>query len=170
MTKMTTTQFNNLLHMAVDKHKLDPEKTYLEITWWDHIFKPCTDEDCNNKESTYVVVFEEECPTMTDVDGTVYPAAFWLWSQTVDPTKVLHRPRTVSQLLDNEFMLSFNYVEFMFASSPIGYEVDINPFNTKVYVNPVGETVLALYVENRDSGEFRPFHLLDEDDIEILRL
>ena len=44
--KIHPSELNSLLHMAVDRHGLDPANTYIEFTWWDNVFKPLTGFDC----------------------------------------------------------------------------------------------------------------------------
>ena len=54
---ITTTDFNKLLHIAVDKYNLDPSNTYVEFTWWDGAFKPLTCTDCDRKKNQFIMVF-----------------------------------------------------------------------------------------------------------------
>jgi hypothetical protein len=59
------------------------------------------------------------------------------------------------------------YVKFLFCSSPINYFVGINPFKTRIYKNRNDETILSLYVDDRDSGEYSSIEKLKADDIRI---
>ena len=63
----------------------------------------------------------------------------------------------VTQIMDSSFMLQFYDVEFLFSNSPINYYVGINPFKTCIYKNRSNDTILALYAEDRDSGEYKSF-------------
>lgn len=164
---MTTREFNQLLHMAVQKYSLDPSKTYIECTWWDKVFKPFTITDCNWEKSEFIIVFGDT-PCNTFHDGVVIPAGFWVFSNAVYIEQVVHRPMTASEIIDNEFMLQFDNVKFMFASSPVNYRIDINPYKTCVYKNRANETILALHVEDRDGGEWQPFSSMTSDSIKLV--
>lgn len=165
---MTPTELNKLLHMAVDKHSLDPKNTFVEFTWWDDgVFRPLTDIDCDRGKSRFIMVFGDELCNgrWKNRDGFVIPTGFYIWKDAKSMDKVVHRPLTVSQLIDNEFMLEFENVGFLFSNSPINYWVDINPFKTRVYKNDNGETILSFYAEDRDSGEWLPFSSMTPDSI-----
>ena len=161
--------FTALLNMAVDEHKLDPAKTYVEFTWWDGIFKPFVCTDCNNSTSTYILVFgEEPCNKFSlKHKGFDIPTGFYINKTAVYADQVLHRPLTVKNLLGSD-MAEFDNVKFLFANSPINYYVDINPFKTRVYKNMGDETILALYAEDRDSGEWMPFSRMSGSRIELV--
>jgi hypothetical protein len=45
-TKILTADFYNYLKMIVEHHKLEPKNTYVEITWWDNVFRPLITTDC----------------------------------------------------------------------------------------------------------------------------
>ena len=156
---MTTRELNQLLHMAVEKHKLDPSTTYIEFTWWDKVFRPMTAFDCNRSKSWSILVFgEDNCSTFCKrSDGLVIPTGFWIWKDACYVENVVHRPTTVKWLMDNPMLLEFETAKFLFSNSPINYYVDINPFKTCVYKNRAGDSILALYAEDRDGGEWRPF-------------
>ena len=162
--------FTALLNMAVDEHKLDPNKTYVEFTWWDGIFKPLVCTDCNSGTSTYILVFgDEPCNKFhTRCNGFEVTTGFYINRSAVYADQVLHRPLTVSRLLNSSDMANFNNVKFLFSNSPINYYVDINPFRTRVYRNMGGETILALYAEDRDSGEWMPFSRMSGSRIELV--
>ena len=98
-------------------------------------------------------------------NGFVIPTGFYIWKNAKSIDRVVHRPLTISHLLDSEFMLEFDTVGFLFANSPINYWVDINPFKTRVYKNDEGETILSFYAEDRDSGELQPFSNMTSDSI-----
>ena len=50
---ITAIEFNNLLHMAIDKYNLDPSNTYVEFTWWDNgMFRPFICTDCDRKKNS----------------------------------------------------------------------------------------------------------------------
>ena len=72
---------------------------------------------------------------------------------------------TVSKLIDSEFMLEFETVGFLFSNSPINYWVDINPFKTRIYKNNDGETILSLYADDMDNGEWESFSNLTSNSI-----
>ena len=164
---MTTTELNELLHMAVEKHNLDPKNTYVEFTWWDDVFKPLTCTDCNRAKNLFIMVFGDHFCNISgkNKDGFAMPTGFYVWKDATSIDRVVHRPLTVSRLIDNKFMLEFDNVGFLFSNSPINYWVDINPFKTRVYKNGEGETILSFYAEDRDSGEWLPFSNMTPDSI-----
>ena len=168
---ITTKEFNSLLHMCVDASGADPSKTYMELTWWDGVYLPLVVEDCNRSESKHIMVFgQEKCNTYPwKVDGFQMPVGFYVWNNATEASKVVHRPLTVSDFMDRQFMLEFDTVKFLISNSPINYAVDINPFKTRVMCNFDGDVILALHVENRDSGEWRPFSEMDIDRIKIVK-
>lgn len=168
---ITTIDFNKLLHMAVDKHNLDPYNTYVEFTWWDDgMFRPLTCIDCDRKKDQFTMVFGGELcnARWKNKNGHVIPTGFYIWKDAMSMNQVVHRPLTVGKLLDSEFMLEFGTVGFLFANSPINYWVGINPFKTRVYKNGDGETILAFYADDRDSGEWQPLSNMTPDDIETI--
>ena len=65
-------------------------------------------------------------------------------------------------------MCNFVTVEFLFSNSPVNYWVDINPFKTKIYKNGNGETILAFYVDDRDSSEWRPISEVKPEYIKLI--
>ena len=75
---------------------------------------------------------------------------------------------TVSQIMDSRFMLQFDTVKFLFSNSPVNYRVDVNPYKTRVYKNQAGDTILALYAEDRDGGEWRPISGMKPDHIRLI--
>ena len=167
---ITTQEFNGLLHMAVEKHNLDPENTYIEFTWWDKKYWPLDITDCNWKKSEFIMVFGDTlCNTFyKNSDGYVIPTGFWILENAAYVDKVIHRPMTVSKIMDSKFMLQFDTVKFLFSNSPINYYVDINPYKTRIYKNRGGETILALYAEDRDSGEWQPISGMKPDHIMLI--
>ena len=167
---ITTHEFNGLLHMAVEKHNLDPENTYIEFTWWDKKYRPLDITDCNWKKSEFIMVFGDTlCNTFyKNSGGDVIPTGFWILENTAYADKVIHRPMTVGKIMDSEFMLQFDTVKFLFANSPVNYRVDVNPYKTRVYKNRAGETILALYAEDRDGGEWRPISEMKPDHIMLI--
>ena len=167
---ITAQEFNGLLHMAVEKYNLDPENTYIEFTWWDEKYRRLDITDCNWKKSEFILVFGDTlCNTFyKNIDGDVIPTGFWILENTVYVDKVIHRPMTVSKIMDNKFMLQFDTVKFLFSNSPINYYVDINPYKTCIYRNRAGETILALSVEDRDSSEWQPISRMKPSHIRLI--
>ena len=167
---ITTQELNGLLHMAVEKYNLDPEKTYIEFTWWDKKYRPLNITDCDWKKSEFIMVFGDTlCNTFYEnSDGVVIPTGFWIFENAAYVEQVIHRPMTVSQIMDSRFMFQFNTVKFLFSNSPINYYVNINPYKTRVYKNRASETILALYAEDRDSGEWRPISGMKPDHIMLI--
>lgn len=168
---ITTTDFNKLLHMAVDKYNLDPYNTYVEFTWWDDgMFRPFTCIDCDKKKNQFLMVFGNELCNVKwkNKNGYVIPTGFYIWKDATNINQVAHRPLTVSKLIDSNFMLEFDTVGFLFANSPINYWVDINPFKTRIYKNDDGETILSFYAEDRDNGEWQPLSRMTPDDIKTI--
>jgi len=169
--QMTTAEFNTLLRMAVDEHHLDPDSAYVEFTWWDHVYRPLIETDCNRAESEFIMVFGDDLCNIccNDKYGNPIPAAFWIYKDAGYIEQVIHRPIKVKCLLDSKFMLEFDKAKFLFCNSPINYYVDINPFKTTVYKNSATkDTILALYAENRDSGEWRPFSGMNQNQIKLV--
>ena len=168
---LTTSEFNSLLHMGIHASGADPSKTYIELTWWDGVYLPLTCEDCDKRGSKHIMVFgQDKCQTYPwEVDGFVVPTGFYIWKNATSVNQVIHRPLTVDHFMDSKFMLEFNTVDFLVANSPVNYHVSINPFKTKVMVNADSDTILALYAENRDSGEWRPFSEMSTSKIQIVK-
>lgn len=169
---ITTTDFNKLLHMAVDKHKIDPYNTYVEFTWRDDgMFRPLTCTDCVRKKNQFIMVFGDNLCNVRwkNKDGYTIPTGFYIWKDAKSIYQVTHRPLTVNKLMDSKFMLEFDTVGFLFANSPINYLVDINPFKTRIYKNDDGETILAFYAEDRDFGEWRPMSNMTPDHIKMIK-
>ena len=166
---ITTQQFNKLLQLAVDKYQLDPKKTYVEITWWDDVFKPLCLTDCDWEDSCSILLFgSTPCNSYKHLANDIkFPTGFWIWNDATYADKVLHRPMNVDWLLNSSFMAQFDNVKFLFENSPVNYYVDINPFKTRVYRNREGETILCFYVDDRDSGEWQPFDVLTEKSIKM---
>ena len=164
---MTTIELNKLLHMAVGKYNLNPKNTYVEFTWWDNTFKPLICTDCNNKKSLFIMVFGDNFCNIRgkNSNGFTIPTGFYVWKDAKSIDKVVHRPLTVSQLIDNKFMLEFDNVGFLFSNSPINYWVNINPFKTRVYKNSEEEMILSFYADDRDTGELQPFSNMTPDSI-----
>ena len=166
---LTTHEFNQLLHMAVDTYKLDPKKTYIEFTWWDKVYRPAISTDCNTTKSHFILVFGSElCNTFYDCDGIVIPTAFYTCKDVAYPENVVHYAMSASAMLDSSWMLSFDFAKFLFANSPINYYVDVNPFKTRVMINRSGDAVIALYAEDRDGGEWRPFNEMEPSRIKLI--
>ena len=170
--KIHPVELNFLLHMAVDRHGLDPANTYIEFTWWDNVFKPMTGFDCGmaGDKSWGILVFgDKNCNTFHKRDdGIVVPTGFWINRDAVYMDQVVHRPTTLKSLMDSPMLLEQDEVRFLFANSPINYYVYINPFKTRVYRNWAKECVLAIYADDRDSGEYRPFSELKPGHIELI--
>lgn len=156
--KILTAQFYDYLKMIVEHHKLEPKNTYVEITWWDNVFRPLITTDCDRYDSKYIMVFGNTlCNTYGKSDnGEVMPTGFWIYNDAYCVEQVVHRPLTLDKIFDAKYLSDFDTVEFLFSNSPVNYWVDINPFKTKIYKNGNGETILSFYVDDRDSGEWRP--------------
>lgn len=163
---MKTDDFNRLLRMAVDRHGIDPKDTYVEFTWWDNVFLPLIDIDCDRKNSGCILVFgDSRCNLFYGKgrDGIVYPTGFWINKDAAYADQVVHRPNRLSRLIDSKFIAEFDTVDFLLCGNPVNSRVKINPFKTRVYRNFGGETILAFYAEDRDSGEWRPFSAMSSE-------
>lgn len=167
---ITTRELNQLLHMAVEKHGLDPKTTYIEFTWWDNVFKPMVQIDCDRYMSWIILVFgRDNCNLFyTSKDMPIVPTAFWIWKDAAYVDHVIHRPITVNRLMDNPMLLDFKTAKFLFSSSPVNHYVNINPYKTCVYKNRANDTVLAFYADDRDSGEYKPFSQIEPKDIKVV--
>lgn len=166
---ITTLELNGLLHMAVEKHGIDPNQTYVEFTWWDHVFRPLTDHDCNRQDSSFIMVFGDSlCNFWNSVrlGGKHVPCGFYIASDEVWPDRVVHRPTKLSWLLDNKFMLEFKHAKFLFTGSPVNYFVGIDPFKTRVYRNWANETILCFYAA--DGGRMKPISAMTPDHIKFI--
>lgn len=170
--KICPDELNSLLHIAVSRYGLDTENTYVEFTWWNHVFKPLVQFDCDSSgdKSWGMLVFgNENCNTFRKIsDGVVVPTGFWINKNAVYIDQVVHRPVTLKALLNNPMLLEHDEVKFLFSNSPVNYYVGINPFKTVVYKNIAGESILAFYADDRDSGEMRPFSDLTPSDIKLV--
>ena len=166
---MSVQQFNQLLHMAVDKSGCDPAKMYVELTWWDGIFKPLDCVDCNNEENYSILVFgDTSINTFKLGKNAPIPVGFYVLADMVDVNRVIHRPMTVDKLIDNKWMADFETVRFLLCGSPRNTWIEIDPFKTKIYINHNSEVILSLYVDDRDSGEWLPFSRMTPDRIEVI--
>jgi hypothetical protein len=168
--KILTAQFYDYLKMIVEHHKLDPKNTYVEITWWDNVFRPLITTDCDRRESNYIMVFGNTlCNTYgKNGNGEVMPTGFWIYNDAYRAEQVIHRPLTLDTIFDAKNLSNFDTVEFLFSNSPVNYWVDINPFKTKIYKNGNGETILSFYVDDRDSGEWRPISTVKTEHIKLV--
>lgn len=164
---LTTGQFNDLLHMAVDKVNRSPKEIYVELTWWDNVFKPLIAFDCDNDEDSAILVFDK-ISVNTFNCGTTIPSEFYINSDASSSDTVVHYPMTVGNLIDNAWMREYETIKFLLCDSPVNSELEINPFRTTVYINPNDEAVLALYVDDRDSGEWMPFSKMTPDWIKVI--
>lgn len=160
---LTCKQFAKLLKLTIDKYGLDPTTTYLELTWWDKVFKPCITTDAN--DSQYVVIFSNDnCQKWSDD----MPCGFYIFNGAVRAENVVHRPKCINEVLDEKYMEGFTTVKFMLTGSPVNVEIQINPFKTRVYKNNENETIVCLYAEDRDSGEWEPFDNITANNIELI--
>jgi len=165
---MTTKEFNGLLRMAVEKYGLDPAKTYVESTWGTSEFRPLIAVDCDRDENMFTMVFGK---TLCNIWGAkfmadVIPCGFYVEADQPWPDMVVHRSATMSALLDNELMLGFNNVKFLFEASPGNYRVHINPFKTRIYRNWANEVIFCLYVVMLPTD--RPILQMSEDDLVMI--
>lgn len=169
-TKILTAEFYNYLKMIVEHHKLEPKNTYVEITWWDNVFRPLITTDCDRRESNYIMVFGRTlCNTCgKNENNEVIPTGFWIYNDAYRVEQVVHRPLTLDTIFDAKYLSDFDTVEFLFSNSPVNYWVDINPFKTKIYKNTNGETILSFYVDDRDSGEWRPISTVKPEHIKLV--
>lgn len=154
-TKILTAEFYNYLKMIAEYHKLEPKNTYVEITWWDNIFRPLITIDCDRRNSKYIMVFGNTlCNTYgKNENNEVIPAGFWIFNDAYCVEQVVHRPLTLDKIYDAKYLSNFVTVEFLFSNSPVNYYVDINPFKTKIYKNGNGETILSFYVYGGEYGD-----------------
>lgn len=169
-TKILTAEFYNYLKMIIEHHKLEPKNTYVEITWWDNVFRPLITTDCDRRESNYIMVFGNTlCNTCgKNKNNEVIPTGFWIYNDAYRTEQVVHRPLTLDKIFDAKCLSDFDIVEFLFSNSPVNYWVDINPFKTKIYKNYNGETILSFYVDDRDSGEWRPISTVNPEHIKLI--
>lgn len=157
---ITVKDFRHLLETAVSTHKLNPENTFVEFMWWDKtIFKPLIYLDRTEHGNPLLVFGGAVCSFYKSVGcDRVFPTGFYINSNATVAENVVCRPYTLKDVFYRSVL---NYdddkmVKFMFSNSPVNYYVQINPFKTNVYKNRNGETILALYADDRDGGEFQP--------------
>ena len=169
---ITVKDFRHLLETAVSTHTLNPENTFVEFTWWDKtIFKPLIYLDRAEHGNPLLVFGEANCAFYKAIGGDhVFPTGFYINPEATVAENVVCRPYT---LRDVFYRSVLNYdddktVKFMFSNSPVNYYVQINPFQTKVYKNRNGETILTLYADDRDSGEFQPASKVEGKHIALL--
>ena len=167
-TKILTAEFYNYLKMIIEYHKLEPKNTYVEITWWNNVFRPLITTDCDRRDSKYIVVFgNTSCNTCgKNINGEVMPAGFWIYNNAYCAEQVVQRPLTLDKIFDAKCLSDVDTVEFLFSNSPVNYCVDINPFRTKIYKNGNGETILSFYVD--DIGEWRYISKVKPENIKII--
>jgi hypothetical protein len=168
--KILTVEFYEYLKMIIEHHKLEPKNTYVEITWWDNVFRPLMITDCDRRESKYIMVFGDTLCNIwgKNKNGEVMPTGFWIYNNAYRAEQVVHRALTLDTIFDAKYLSNFVTVDFLFSNSPINYWVDINPFKTKIYKNRNGETILSLYVDDRDSGELRPISEVRPEHIKLI--
>lgn len=169
---ITVKDFRHLLETAVSTHTLNPENTFVEFTWWDKtIFKPLIYLDRAEHGNPLLVFGEANCAFYKAIGGDhVFPTGFYINQEATVAENVVCRPYT---LRDVFYRSVLNYdddktVKFMFSNSPVNYYVQINPFQTKVYKNRNGETILTLYADDRDGGEFQLASKVEGKNIALL--
>ena len=164
---MTTQEFNKLLHMAVDKGNLDPEKTYIALTWWKRIFLPLDimDSDGWREHKTFFLVFGDD---ELRLGCYKLPLGFYIDKTTNWIDRVIRHPLTLSKIIDSKEMLSYDSIKFIICHSPINSRTDINPFKTRIIKNFEGDTILCFYIEDRDSGEMVEFNRMTAEDIQLI--
>lgn len=156
---ITVKDFRHLLETAVSTHTLNLESTFVEFTWWDKtIFKPLIYLDHTEHGNPLLVFGDVNCAFYKAIGGDqVFPTGFYVNPEATAAENVVCRPYT---LRDVFYRSVLNHdddktVKFMFSNAPVNYYVQINPFQTKVYKNRNGETILTLYADDRDGGEFQ---------------
>ena len=169
-TKILTAEFYNYLKMIVEHHKLEPKNTYVEITWWENIFRPLMYTDCDRKNSKYIMIFGNTLCNIYDrnKNNGAIPTGFWIYHNAFCVEQVVHRPLTLDKIFNAKYLSDFDTVEFLFLNSPINYLVDINPFKTRIYKNGNDETILSFYVDDRDCGEWRPISEVKPEYIKVI--
>ena len=167
-TKILTAEFYNYLKMIIEHHKLEPKNTYVEITWWNNVFRPLITTDCDRKNSIYIMVFgNTSCNTCgKNANNEVIPSGFWIYNDAYRAEQVVQRPLTLDKIFDAKCLSDVDTVEFLFSNSPVNYCVDINPFRTKIYKNGNGETILSFYVD--DIGEWRYISKVKPENIKVI--
>ena len=170
---ITVKDFRHLLATAISTHKLNPENTFVEFTWWDKtIFKPLIYFDRTEHGNPLLVFGGAVCSFYKSAGcDRVFPTGFYINLNATVAENVVCRPYTLRDVFYRSIL---NYdedkmVKFMFFNSPVNYYVQINPFQTKVYKNRNGETILALYADDRDSGEFRPASEVEGKNIALFK-
>ena len=115
--QLTTRQFNKLLHMAVDKYGLDPKNTYVEITWWDNIFRPLDITDCNRNDSSNILVFgDTTCNSYKPLaNSIVFPVGFWIWNEAIHLRRAfigtVKTKRFFASMLKTEILANGNHLK-----------------------------------------------------------
>ena len=170
---ITVKDFRHLLETAVSTHKLNPESTFVEFTWWDKtIFRPLTYFDRTDHGNPLLVFGEVNCAIYKAFGSDrAFPTGFYINPEATAAENVVCRPYTLRDVFYRS-VLDYDEnkaVKFMFSSSPVNYYVQINPFKTKVYKNRNGETILALYADDRDGGEFRPASKVEANHIALFK-
>lgn len=169
---ITVKDFRHLLETAISTHMLNPENTFVEFTWWDKtIFKPLIYIDQTEHRNPLLVFGEVNCAFYKEAGGNrVFPTGFYINQEATSAENVVCRPYTIR---DAFYRSALNcdddkMVKFMFSNSPVNYYVQIDPFKTKVYKNRNGETILTLYADDRDGGEFQPASKVEGKNIALL--
>lgn len=170
---ITVKDFRHLLETAVSAHKLNPDSTFVEFTWWDKaVFRPLIYLDRTEHGSPLLVFGEANC-TFYKAVGSVqmFPTGFYVNPEATAAENVVCRPYTLRDVFYRSIL---NYdddktVKFMFSNSPVNYYVQIDPFKTRVYMNRNGETIFALYADDRDGGEFQPASQVEAKHIALFK-
>lgn len=167
---MTSNEFKRLLDMAISKGNLaevGTDKVYVMLTWWDDVFLPMLTMNVNWRTGKRVCVFASKDDSCNKWSNGL-PCAFWVARNVKRIEDVAHRPCTLDWLYTRMMEDDSTPMQFMICDSPVNVSVDINPFRTMVIRNWENETMLCLYVDDRDPGEVRSIDEMTEDNITII--
>lgn len=165
--KLTNKQLVTLLQMACDKVGItDLSKVGLAIRWWQN-FRPCISLDREYLTDEQIVVFADDVSMSTWEEDT--PCGFYINKGVKLAEMVTNYPLSVDKVL---VFLSHEEeehpVKLLMAHDPINYEIEIDPFKTLISSNFLNECVLSLHVDYRDSGEWKPFKMLESRHIKTV--
>lgn len=175
---MTTREFNHLLHVATTAQNLNPSNTYVELKIEKAegnvlSFRPLLDFWKDVESKAHEAVFSRYDVKMFP-NGV--PTGFFLNTEARFVEDIIHRPLRLSSLLDNKEMLGFDHERFVLAGDgkfPVFLQID--PFDTTVYLNAAGDCILALAADmtgyigkdpvRADEGRCRSLDSLKPEDI-----
>lgn len=169
---MKIEDFKRLLELALSKLPNDLSKVYVELTWWDKVYKPLDVLDVENN-SSLLVFGADNCSTYKFNDK-IYPTDFIITSNPQHEHEVIRHPLTFDMLYNYSLRNKYNGltdIKFLVCSHdvPINATIDINPFKTSIYENTEDSAILLFYASDGGSEANRPVIQMKADYIDVFK-